>query len=250
MYVTLSVFVSDGTVVVVADCLLSLLLSGVVQVGEFRAQYRIQANWTREKAAAVTRVVVVKDLDECSLKPTHPKWNRWRPICDPAATCVNTPGGYECRCPQGAVGDGADVAVPGQRRPSNYRDGSGCRDLRPPVIEVTGRPRVITVCKCEGLGSDGAGGPAAGVVNCPRRDYKKELQALLDRDRAYLCSPASACFRAYKRTWQGVTDLTDDVTVGPVELIKSDGATYTFQVPLDVTGPFGVRAETQYAKVW
>jgi Calcium-binding EGF domain len=37
------------------------------------------------------------DVDECALGLHE---------CHPAATCRNTPGAYECACPQGFVGDG------------------------------------------------------------------------------------------------------------------------------------------------
>jgi hypothetical protein len=214
-------------------------------VGEYKVVYSVVANWTTQKKVTATRTVVVRDINECRLPQTHPKYPKWHHMCDPPASCNNTIGGYECHCPPGSVGDGALPLAENQRRPGNFRNGSGCVDIRPPVIELTPRqgPRVLTLCKCEGL----AGGSSPA---CPRRDYRQELQTLLDRDRSFLCPVGvPQCMRAYKPQWTSQVDLTKSIVMGPVEAVKSDGASHLFRVPLDVSGPKGSRAETKYAEV-
>jgi hypothetical protein len=59
------------------------------------------------------------------------------------------------------------------RRPENYVNGSGCRDVTPPVIQLLPPTRmVLSTCKCEALGGLMGVMPEA----CLQRDFRAELQ--------------------------------------------------------------------------
>jgi len=122
----------------------------------------------------------VKDLNECSLRPTDPKWEKWRPRCHKWAVCSNDVGSYNCACQAGTTGDGAEanatrLAQEGTFAPRNIKEGTGCKDVQAPTLVVSPWEKTFQVCKCEGLGGPGTPLPPG----CVSRNYGKELGEMI-----------------------------------------------------------------------
>lgn len=125
----------------------------VSEIGEYRVKYELDIDWlnpdnngnsTKEVPSsikAVTRTVVVEDVDECTYTGKHPRFYH---RCANASVCVNTIGSYECKCPDGYEGDGLKDAV-------------GCVDVRPPTLACAGagcHPKLFRAADIHGLISD------------------------------------------------------------------------------------------------
>ena len=126
----------------------------LVQMGSFHVNYTIATPWTSYQFVRVTRNVIVKDVDECTLDAQ--KYSelcpQLIPQCHKAAKCVNTIGSYTCLCPKYTSGDGFKKISSGAS-PQGYQGGTGCADTSKPIIEVKGpNPKIIKVCKCGVMG--------------------------------------------------------------------------------------------------
>lgn len=66
-------------------------------VGTYFISYTVKAPWTSTPTVTIRRTIVVKDLNECSLRPTDAKWNKWRPRCHKWAKCSNINGDIRAR---------------------------------------------------------------------------------------------------------------------------------------------------------
>jgi hypothetical protein len=114
--------------------------------------------WTSPPYVRITRRVIVEDIDECQLdarqyENTCPDLV---PRCDTenGAVCVNTNGGYTCKCPRLTSGDGFQkgMSFGSLNTPEGFQGGTGCRDTGKPVIELRGpNPKIFRVAECSGI---------------------------------------------------------------------------------------------------
>ncbi len=223
------------------------------KVGTYTITYTVKAPWTSTPTVTIKRKIVVTDLDECKLRENDPKYDKWRPQCHPWAQCINTAGGYECRCLDGTEGDGAvanasTLRTQGVFPPKNIKDGSGCRDIVPPVLEVSAWEKTFQVCKCEGLGGPNTPVPSS----CPKRDYGQELSDLV-LTQNLICTEGWPCFQAYDDLPDGRRqDLTSRVVMGPTthedvgkRQVKNGKDIRQYVLPLSVADDAGNRVESQ-----
>lgn len=130
----------------------------LVEIGEFHVDYTVATPWTSPSNITITRRVIIEDIDECAidraeLAKTCPALV---PHCDEqvGARCVNTHGGYTCKCPEFTTGDGFQrgVEFPSRAVPEGFKGGTSCVDTGIPVITLAGpNPKVFRVCACNGV---------------------------------------------------------------------------------------------------
>jgi hypothetical protein len=131
----------------------------LTSVGEFHVNYTVATPWTTPPFVRVTRLVVVDDVDECTIDVNDAVSKICPSLihhCDleAGATCMNTFGSYSCRCPNHTVGDGfmKGLGFPPGENPEGFDGGTSCVDTSKPVIQLRGpNPTVLRVCPCRGL---------------------------------------------------------------------------------------------------
>ena len=149
------------------------------QVGKYNITYSIATDWPSLPRVSALRHIIVSDLDECSLRPTHPKYPVWHARCHKHARCVNTVGSYRCECKAGLTGDGVDHDAKSLRRPENEGQGPpGCVDTEPPTVSVfQDLVRAFRVCKCGDISKLPGDSETAGPdPHDAHRKYAEQLE--------------------------------------------------------------------------
>eukprot|EP00602_Paraphysomonas_sp_CaronLab_P007154 CAMPEP_0185032850 /NCGR_PEP_ID=MMETSP1103-20130426/21335_1 /TAXON_ID=36769 /ORGANISM="Paraphysomonas bandaiensis, Strain Caron Lab Isolate" /LENGTH=725 /DNA_ID=CAMNT_0027568907 /DNA_START=27 /DNA_END=2204 /DNA_ORIENTATION=+ len=190
--------------------------------------YTIQTPWM-EKTANITktRKVIVSDIDECTYTGTN---DRYRHKCSREAKCVNTNGGYYCACLPGYEGDGMLTSR-----------GSGCRDVRPPVLTCAGKgcaPIPFRAVSVAGIMS-----PETGIRHMEEGMDVSFIDRFLEKNKGGLCTSSSPCFHSYDETAFGVEDLTSRVKLGAVVQVENTERQMIFAVPCSVADDAGNQAQ-------
>jgi len=230
-----------------------------VHMGEFHVNYTVATRWTSPPYVRVTRKVIIDDVNECDqpIDRFATSCPALVPQCDPLATCVNTIGSYECKCPEYMTGDGfrsGDLPF----EPPSYNGGTGCVDKHKPIITLHGpNPKVFPVCSCTGVN---------GVLSKRRthnddRDLHRSQQGLYHNDikeliknsgGAELCASHTSprpnmteCVQAYDQRHDGKVDLSGKVHVGDPE----QKSALRWSVPYNVRDAAGNDAITVWRDV-
>ncbi|GAB5030056.1 Hypothetical protein NocV09_00201900 [Nannochloropsis oceanica] len=154
----------------------------------------------------------------------------------------------------GAEGNSTCLKEEGNFTPRNAKNGTGCVDVKAPVLVVPSFEKTFQTCKCEGLGGPGTPAPPG----CAARGYGKELRELTvgggGEGRGLLCTDGWPCFEAYDDLPDGTRlNLTRRVVMGPdveedVEnhtAVKAGKKTKFFVLPLSVEDDAGNKARSQ-----
>ncbi|KAL7532424.1 hypothetical protein ACHAWF_005173, partial [Thalassiosira exigua] len=170
----------------------------LLEMGSFEVTYTVATPWTDPDRVTATRTVIVDNVDECAAgRGTGAGVGADCPelaaMCDvdAGAACEDEVGTYRCECPEGTEGDGF-LPIPrlrpdgrggfaGTLVPRGYRGGTGCRDVRPPVLELRGpNPKRFRVARAGGVrGVIGKGGSGDDDEEANARD-----EALLAEQRS------------------------------------------------------------------
>ncbi|CAM9381123.1 unnamed protein product [Chrysoparadoxa australica] len=187
--------------------------------GKYTVEYTIQTPWTDPPFQKALRHVIVEQANLCAMsQKAKDRCPSLVPHCSERAVC--TPPLGTCKCPPCFEGDG-------------LRDGSGCKDVCPPLLSVRSPGEVFKTCKCSGL----LGGDLPS-----RRDFDTELKEIVRTQGGdALCRQDRPCVTA---TDDG-RDVTDRITVG---LPVREGE-YTWKLPYDAYDEAGNRAKTVYRTI-
>ncbi|GKY94220.1 hypothetical protein MPSEU_000387800 [Mayamaea pseudoterrestris] len=233
----------------------------LTKIGQFHVNYTVATPWTSPSQITITRQVIIEDIDECAIDRSEfmQTCPELVPHCDieAGARCVNTIGGYTCKCPQFTTGDGFERGVdilPGSS-PEGYHGGTSCIDTGAPVIKLKGpNPKIFRVSECSGItGVMGGRSSAADLIALQKQHYADDIAQMISSTAgAELCASASHpnphasdCVEAYDDTYKGRVDLTRKVVVGePVQ--KSPTG---WSVPYDVVDEAGNSAKTVWRDV-
>ena len=162
----------------------------LTNVGEFHVNYTVATPWTSPPYVRVTRRVIIDDINECTLKPSD--YETTCPILIPqcdveaGATCENTVGSYNCKCPKFTTGDGfkASASFGTNKAPGGFKGGTGCIDTSKPIIEILGpNPKVFKTCRCGGLtgimGAKGTSDSTQEMCAEQRGHYESNLKVCI-----------------------------------------------------------------------
>lgn len=168
-------------------------------VGHYHVLYSVEVPWlpTSTVVPPARRDVIVTDIDECTYTGPH---DVLRHKCVKEATCLNTDGSYKCLCSEGYTGDGLS-------------NSTGCIDIQPPEIQCHGKgcsPLMLKAFNSGGIITQN-GGPAHEFHDSLNAEF---IEAYIKSLGANLCK---GCFTAADRTFDGIVNLTANITQGPLE---------------------------------
>lgn len=167
--------------------------------------------WTTPEFVRATRRVVIGNVNECRLSATSGIGADCPGLvarCDTGAgaACMDEVGTYRCACPDGTTGDGF-LLIPrltpdgrggyaGGVVPQGYAGGNGCRDTRPPALELRGpNPKMFRVARSSGVRGvlpveedEGQRARAEGLAVTQRGAYESDIRVSL-ASRTAVCVP-------------------------------------------------------------
>ena len=140
----------------------------LLEMDEFHVTYTVAMPWTTPEYVSARRTVIIDNVNECGVmagsKGVGANCPELVAMCDvdAGASCKDIIGSYSCQCPEGTEGDGflpiSRLRSDGHGRfvgsmiPKGYMGGTGCRDVRIPVIELLGpNPKRFRVAKASGV---------------------------------------------------------------------------------------------------